>query len=89
MAWCANCKFNLEHAAPEAAALGRCASCDEPACYQCGCTQYHPCERQCVGGILMCGWQQPGLCNFCFWQYAREAYDLVNSQDLVNAFLRT
>jgi hypothetical protein len=72
---CANCNFNLDHRDQRAeVAPGRCDGCQSPVCFGCGCTPERACEMDCGGQLLMCGWQAPGMCNFCYWILAAQLY---------------
>lgn len=81
MARCSNCNFNLDHHNPIACPEGFCDSCNERVCYECGCTQRHPCV---LPGGLTCSWQlfllraegwiELGPCDVCFWRAAAESY---------------
>lgn len=54
--------------------IGTCNSCGEAVCYLCGCTHSHPCLKPCVGAPLACSWYGPGVCSFCLFSWAADAY---------------
>jgi hypothetical protein len=82
MARCADCNFNLEHHDERAGPADRCDRCNAAVCVHCGCTPNHPCIIECTDRPWMCGWREPGLCNFCAYQIVAEAYELATQQPI-------
>ena len=81
MARCANCNFDLRNHDERSLTPGYCDKCGHGVCFICGCSQDHPCERECAEGtILMCGWRDAGLCNFCYWLLMAEAYSVATGR---------
>jgi hypothetical protein len=85
---CANCGFALEHHDERASMPGCCDGCGEQVCYQCGCTDEHPCVRE--DGLTcswmfraLSGWIELETCDFCLWRLGAEAYAAAQRQQVL------
>jgi len=52
-----------------------CGSCNDRLCVFCGCTEAAPCVHPGFPrGDYVCGWYDAGVCDFCHFILAEEAY---------------